>query len=76
MISDRRQISITPKAVVILAGIVMMFASKTYYSITTDTLEEILLSDYRPIGYAQIILSFIPLLMLITKIFDRLGAKE
>lgn len=60
----------------VIGGISLLFASETYYSVTTDTIEEVLLSEYRPIGYGIVIFFFIPLLMLISKVFEALGYKE
>lgn len=60
----------------VIAGIVMLYAGGTYYSSVSDSLETHLFSEYRPIGYAMAVIGFIPLIMMITKIFDCLGAKE
>lgn len=60
----------------VIGGIGFMFVSETYYSVVSDTVEETLITSYRPIGYAIIIFAFIPFLMLISKIFSVLGAGE
>lgn len=60
----------------IFGGICLMFVSETYYSVVTDTVEEVLMGEYRPFGYAAIIFSFVPGLMATTKVFDVLGSGE
>lgn len=56
-----------------LGGICMMYVSQTYYSPVTDTLEEILIPEYRPLGWIGIFVSFIAGLILTNKVFDLLG---
>lgn len=54
----------------VLGGITMMFISETYYSPITDTLEEVLMPSYRPLGWIGILFGISSAILLTVKVFD------
>lgn len=59
----------------VFTGISMMSVTELYVD-GGGTLQIYYPPEYRPLGYAGIILAFIPGLMLTTKVFDLLGRGE
>lgn len=59
-----------------IAGITMFYVTQTYYSVTTDTLVETFMEDYRPLGWFGVIMGMLVLYFLVVKVIDLLKTEN
>ncbi len=55
-----------------IAGVCMLYATETYYSVDNDTIMEIDLPSYRPLSYIFFGLAILDLILISKKVFDYL----